>query len=186
MGGKEHDLAEYFQCLAGIENDLNHILSTFVESEHDIENVCDSRCIELANLTSIIKDGGNDFTIRILNVQSIKAKFDNLYLVINNLSSIVLYLDKSCENIHTSMHLLAYAVFSIYFTMNINTEIQLNICRRLLWHSIAWWQAIHIFTKNYIHQTTHNLITSVSLSYNINAIVAQSGKRKPFMLLKFW
>ena len=81
------DVAEYFQCLAGIENDLNHILSTFVESEHDIENFCDSRYIELSDITPIIKDDGKDFTILTLNIQSINAKFDNLYPVINSLSS---------------------------------------------------------------------------------------------------
>ena len=41
MAEIDNDIAEYFQCLAGIENDLNHILSTFVDSEHEIKNFCD-------------------------------------------------------------------------------------------------------------------------------------------------
>ena len=86
MVGIQHDVAEYFQCLAGTENDLNHVLSTFVESEHEIENFCDARYIEPSDITSIIKDDGKDFTLPTLNIQSINAKFDNLYPVINNLS----------------------------------------------------------------------------------------------------
>ena len=37
MAGIDNDVAEYFQCLAGTKNDLNHILSTFVDSEHEIK-----------------------------------------------------------------------------------------------------------------------------------------------------
>ena len=96
MAGIEHDVAEYFQCLAGTENDFNHISTTFVESEHEIENFCDSRYIELSDITSVIKDDGTDFTIVTLNIQSINAKFDNLYPVINNLSSMGLYLGAIC------------------------------------------------------------------------------------------
>ena len=95
MAGIELDVAEYFQCLAGTENDLNH-LSTFVESEHEIENVCDSRYIELSDITSIIKDDVKDFTILTLNIQSINAKVDNFYPVINNLSSMGLYFGAIC------------------------------------------------------------------------------------------
>ena len=43
MAGIEYDVVEYFQCLAGTKNALNHILFTFVESEHEMENFCDSR-----------------------------------------------------------------------------------------------------------------------------------------------
>ena len=96
MGGIEHDVTEYSQWSAGTENDLNHILSTFVESEHGIEIFCDSRYIELSDITSIIKDDGKNFTTYTLNIQSIDAKFDNLYPVINNLYSIGLYFWAIC------------------------------------------------------------------------------------------
>ena len=96
MAGIEYDVVEYFQCLDGAENDLNHILSTFVESEHEIEHFCDSRYIELSDITSIIKDDGKDFAILTLHIQSINAKFDNLHLVINNLSSMGLYFGAIC------------------------------------------------------------------------------------------
>ena len=93
MAGIEYDVAEYFKRLAGTEK---HIFSTFVESEHDIEKFCDSRYIKLSGITPIIKDDGKDFTILTLNIQSINAKFDNLYPVINNLSSMGLYLGAIC------------------------------------------------------------------------------------------
>ena len=92
----EHGVAKYSQCLAGTENDLNHILSTFVESEHKIENFCNSRYIELSDFTSIIKDNGKDFAILTLNIQSIYAKFNNLYPLINNLSLMGLYFGAIC------------------------------------------------------------------------------------------
>ena len=62
-----------------------------MESEHEIGHFCDSRYIELSDITSIIKDNGKDFTIIILNIQIINAKLDNPYPVINNLSSMSLY-----------------------------------------------------------------------------------------------
>ena len=96
MAEIDNDVAEYFQCLAGTENDLNHILSTFVDSEHEIENFCDSRYIELSDIKSVIKNDGKEFTVLTLNIQSINAKFDNLYPVINNLSSIGLYFGAIC------------------------------------------------------------------------------------------
>ena len=91
MAEIDNDVAEYSQCLAGTENDFNHILSTFVDSEHEIKNFCDSRYIELSDIKSVIKKHGKEFTVLTLNIQSINAKFDNLYPVINNLSSMGLY-----------------------------------------------------------------------------------------------
>ena len=96
MAEIDNDVAEYFQGLAGTENDLNHILSTFVDSEHEITNFCDSRYIELSDIKSVIKNDGKEFTVLTLNIQSINAKFDNLYPVINNLSSMGLYFGAIC------------------------------------------------------------------------------------------
>ena len=62
-----------------------------MESDHEIENFCDSRYIEHSDITSIIKYDGKDFTILTLNIQSINAKFDSLYSVLNDLSSMGLY-----------------------------------------------------------------------------------------------
>ena len=62
MAEIDNDIAEYFRCLAGTENDLNHILSTFVDSEHEIKFFCDSRYIELSDIKSVIKNYGKEFT----------------------------------------------------------------------------------------------------------------------------
>ena len=71
--------------LSGDNNDLNQLLSTFVDSEHEIKNFCSSQYIDLSDLSSILKND-DDFAILTLNVQSINAKFDNLFAIINNLS----------------------------------------------------------------------------------------------------
>ena len=89
MAEIDNDVAEYFQCLAGTENDLNH-------SEHEIKKFCDSRYIELSDIKSVIKNYGKSFTVLTLNTQSINAKFDNLYPVINNISSMGLYFGAIC------------------------------------------------------------------------------------------
>ena len=96
MAGIEHDVGEYFRWLCGTENDLNNILSTFVESEYETEIFCDSRYMELSDIPSIIKDEGKYFTILILDIQSINAKLDNLHPVINNLSSMGGYFGAIC------------------------------------------------------------------------------------------
>ena len=60
MSEIDNDVAEYIQCLASTENDLNHILSTFVDSEHEIKNFCNSRYIELSDIKSVIKMMGKN------------------------------------------------------------------------------------------------------------------------------
>ena len=60
MAEIDNDVAEYIQCLAGTENDLNHILSTFVDSEHEIKNFCNSRYIKLSDIKSVIKMMGKN------------------------------------------------------------------------------------------------------------------------------
>ena len=72
------------------------IFNLLVESEHEIENFCDSRYIELSVITPIIRDDGKDLAIFTLNIQSINAKFDNLHPVINNISSMGLYFGAIC------------------------------------------------------------------------------------------
>ena len=96
MAEIDNDVAEYFQCLAGTENDLNHILSNFVDNELEIKHVCDSRYIELSDIKSVIKNDGKEFSVLAVNIQSINAKFGNLYPVINNLSSMGLYFGAIC------------------------------------------------------------------------------------------
>ena len=80
----------------GTENDLNHILSTFVDSEQEIATFCDSSYITISDIQSIIKNHDKEFSILSLNTQSINAKFDKIYAIVNNLSSLGHYFGAIC------------------------------------------------------------------------------------------
>ena len=82
--------------LASGKNDLNHALSTFVDSEHDTPSFCDSRYIDMSEIQSIFQNNNSEFLILTLNIQSVNAKFNNLYLIINNPASQGLYFGAIC------------------------------------------------------------------------------------------
>ena len=86
----------FYINLAGSENDLNHVLSTFVDSEHEITNFCHSHYVDMSEIQSIFQNSQNEFLILTLNIQSVNAKFDNLFPVIDNLSSQGLYFGAIC------------------------------------------------------------------------------------------
>ena len=86
----------FFENLTGTENDLNHVLSSFVDSEHEIVSFRDSRYIDMSDIKSVFKQSLSNFHILSLNVQSINAKFDNLFPIINNLSASGLYFGAIC------------------------------------------------------------------------------------------
>ena len=81
--------------MTGTENDLNHVLSTFVDSEHEIPNFCHSRYVDTSEVQSLFQNNRDEFLILTLNIQSINAKFNNLFPVINNLTSQGLYFGAS-------------------------------------------------------------------------------------------
>ena len=84
MEGDHDDLLS--MGFAGTEKYLNNILWTFVDSEHEINNFSTSNYVSMADIQSIFQIGQSDFVIATLNIQSINAKFDNLYTIMNNLS----------------------------------------------------------------------------------------------------
>ena len=92
----EQEAGQFFDDMAGTENDLNHVLSTFVDSEHEIPNFCNSRYVDMSELQSLFINNGNEFLILTLNIQSVNAKFNNLFPVINNLASQGLYFGAIC------------------------------------------------------------------------------------------
>ena len=106
----------FFENLTGTENDFHHVLSSFVDSEHEIVNFRDSRYIDMSDIKSVFKQSLSNFHILSLNVQSINAKFDNLFPIINNLSASGLYFGAIClqvtwlsSNADISMfHILGY------------------------------------------------------------------------------
>ena len=58
--------------------DLNHILSTFVDSEDEVNNISKSNYVTMADSQSIFQTGQSYFVIATLNIQSINEKFDSL------------------------------------------------------------------------------------------------------------
>ena len=82
----------FIENFAGIENHLNHVLSTFVDSEHEAVNSWKSpRYIDMSDIKSVFQQTLSDFHILSLNVQNIEVKFDNLIPTINDLSASGLY-----------------------------------------------------------------------------------------------
>ena len=92
----EQEAGQLSDNMAGTENDLNHVLSTFVDSEHEIPNFCHSRYIDMSEIQSIFQNNYSEFLILTLNIQSVNAKFNNLYPIINNLASQGLYFGAIC------------------------------------------------------------------------------------------
>ena len=90
----EERTGQIYDNFAGTKNDLNHVLSTFVDSEHEISNFCDSRYVDLSEVQSIFRNNPNELLILTLNIQSVNAKFNNLFPVIDNLTSQGLYLEQ--------------------------------------------------------------------------------------------
>ena len=81
---------------SGTENDLNHILWIFEDSEDEIENFSISNYVAMTDIQSIFPNGQSDFVIATLNIQSINAKFDNLYAIVNTLSASGQYFGAIC------------------------------------------------------------------------------------------
>ena len=86
----------FYTNLADSENCLNHVLSTFVDSEHEITNFWHSHYVDMSEIQSIFQNSQNEFPILTLNIQSVNAKFDNLFPDIDNLSFQGLYFGGIC------------------------------------------------------------------------------------------
>ena len=82
--------------MIGTENDLNHIMSNFVDSEEEIMNFCESRYIDMCHIESAFLSNQNEFVVPSLNIQSIKAKFDNFFTITNKLSSLGIFFSAIC------------------------------------------------------------------------------------------
>ena len=64
----------FYTNLAGSENYLNHMLSTFVDSEHEITNFCHSQYVDISEIQSIFQNSPNEFLILTLNIHSPYSK----------------------------------------------------------------------------------------------------------------
>ena len=59
---------------------------------YEIKHSYGCHCIDLSDTKSIIKSDGTEFTVVVLNIQSINDDFDSLYQVKTNLSLMGLHL----------------------------------------------------------------------------------------------
>ena len=71
-------------------------MSNFVDSEDEIMNFCESRYIDMCDIESAFQSNQNEFVVLSLNIQSIKAKFDNFVAIINRLSSLGIFFGAIC------------------------------------------------------------------------------------------
>ena len=71
----EERTGHFYDNFDGKENDINNVLSTFVE----ITNFCHSKYVDLSEVQSIFQNNPNKFLILTLNIQSVNAKFNNSY-----------------------------------------------------------------------------------------------------------
>ena len=55
----EQEAGQFFDNMAGTEKALNHVLSTFVDSEDEIPNFCNSRYWDMSELQSLLINNGN-------------------------------------------------------------------------------------------------------------------------------
>ena len=85
-----------YNNLAGTENGLNHVMSIIVDAEHEIKKICHSQYLDMSEIHSIFQNSPREFFIFTLNLQSVNAKFDNLFPVIDNLASQGLYFGAIC------------------------------------------------------------------------------------------
>ena len=66
------------------------------DADHEIVNFCNSRYITFSDTASIFQNSHNEFITLSLNVQSINAKFNQLYPIVSKLSSMGLYFGAIC------------------------------------------------------------------------------------------
>ena len=55
-----------------------------MDSEDETNNFSPSNYIAIADIQSIFETGQSDFVVATYNIKNIKAKFDNLYAIMNN------------------------------------------------------------------------------------------------------
>ena len=78
------------------EKNINHILSTFGDADHEIVNFCNSHFITHSDTASTFQNSHNECITLNLNVQSIHAKFSQFYPIVSKLSSMVLHFGDIC------------------------------------------------------------------------------------------
>ena len=128
----EQSTGHFYTNLAGSENDLNHVLSTFVDSEHEITNFCHSRYVDISEIQSIFQNSPNEFLILTFNIQSVNAKFDNLFPLLPTLHLKVYILVWSVCKRHGHPVIQIYRYYNFLDT-NLSTRV-VNVLS-----TVTWW-----------------------------------------------
>ena len=85
-----------FENFAGTEKNINQILSTFGDADHEIVIFLNSHYITHWGTATIFQNDHNECIALNLNVESIHAKFNRLYPIVSKLSPMVLYFGAVC------------------------------------------------------------------------------------------
>lgn len=67
-------------------NNLNEILKNFEDADFEIQTFGESPYLEIDKLHSVLLPNHKDFTVLSINIQSINAKFDQLFTLVSNLN----------------------------------------------------------------------------------------------------
>ena len=127
----EQRTGRFYDNLAGKENDLNHVLSTFVDSEHEITIFCHSQYVDMFEIYSMFQNSPKEFLILTLNIQSVNAKFNNLFPVIDNLASQDLYFGAICLQRH-GLPVIPICRYCNYLDTNLFTRV-VNLLSTAAW-----------------------------------------------------
>ena len=190
----EQSTGHFYTNLAGSENDLNHVLSTFVDSEHEITNFCYSQYVDISEIQSIFQNSPNEFLILTLNIQSVNAKFDNLFPVIANLASQGLYFGAIClqetwtssdsdlsllqlpgyQLIHQGSKCTKHGGLMIYLNVNYNYEIRNLYTNSNIWEGlfidINGGNLCRTFTIGNIYRHPHDNNNNVNIHQFISEL----------------
>ena len=190
----EQSTGHFYTNLAGSENDLNHVLSTFVDSEHEITNFCHSHYVDISEIQSIFQNSPNEFLILTLNIQSLNAKFDNLFPVVANLASQGLYFGAIClqetwtssdsdlsllqlpgyQLIHQGSKCTKHGGLMIYLNVNYNYEIRNLYTNSNIWEGlfidINGGNLCRTFTIGNIYRPPHDNNNNVNIQQFISEL----------------
>ena len=190
----EQSTGHFYTNLAGSENDLNHVLSIFVDSEHEITNFCHSQYVDISESQSIFQNSPNEFPILTLNIQSVNSKFDNLFPVIADLASPGLYFEAIClqetwtssdsdlsllqlpgyQLIHQGSKCTKHGGLMIYLNENYSYEIRNLYTNSNIWEGlfidINGGNLCRTFTIGNIYRTPHDNNNNVNIQQFISEL----------------
>ena len=156
------------------------MLSTFVDSEHEITKFSHSPYVDISEIHSLFQNNPKEFFILTLSIQSVHTKFIVLFPVIDNLASQGLYFEAIClqeiwtssdsdlsllqlpgyQLIHRGSKCTKHGGLIIYLNENYNYEIRNVYSDSNIWGGlfidINGGNLCRTFTIGYIYRTSHD------------------------------